>query len=159
LKIIEREAVRAIIVENKQILLVQSNKGDYKFPGGGLDDKESQKECLKLEVREETGYLHCLVKSKVGTVVERKTDEFEENALFEMTSHYYVCELATKEKEGQQLNEYEAILDFTPKWVTIDDAIIQNETLIAKFEQNGWLKRETLVLKQLKTSSLFVNKQ
>ncbi|WP_257391821.1 hypothetical protein [Mesobacillus jeotgali] len=61
-----------------------------------------------------------------------------------------MCKLATKEKDLQQLDEYEAILDFTPKWVTIEEAIRQNEILIEKLEQNTWLKRETHVLKQLK---------
>ncbi|WP_257391822.1 NUDIX hydrolase [Mesobacillus jeotgali] len=89
-KIIKRVAVRAVITENNLILLVQSNKGDYKFPGGGLDVNESLEECLKREVSEETGYTHCIVKDKLGKVIERKTDEYEELALFEMTSHYYV---------------------------------------------------------------------
>jgi 8-oxo-dGTP pyrophosphatase MutT (NUDIX family) len=147
---IERVAVRAIIIENNHILLVKSNRGDFKFPGGGIEKNESHEECLKREVREETGYIDCIVKDKVGTVIERKMDEYENNALFQMTSHYYLCELATGEKDAQQLDEYEAILDFNPKWVSLDEAIEQNEKLDDRCEQNSWLKRETFVLKQLK---------
>lgn len=148
-RIIERVAIRAIIMANYRILLVQSNGGDFKFPGGGLEENESHEECLKREVREETGYIHCIVKDKVGTVIERKMDEYENNALFQMTSHYYVCDLADEEKMAQKLDEYEAILNFTSKWVSLEDAIKQNENLIEKLEQNSWLKRETFVLKQI----------
>lgn len=147
---IERIAVRAIIIENNHILLVQSIRGDFKFAGGGIEKNESHEECLKREVREETGYIDCIVKDKVGTVIERKMDEYENNAVFQMTSHYYLCELATAEKDAQQLDEYEAILNFIPKWVSLDEAIEQNEKLIERCEQNSWLKRETFVLKQLK---------
>lgn len=55
-KIIERIAIRAIILDNDQILLMHSNRGDFKFPGGGLEKNESNEECLKREVREETSY-------------------------------------------------------------------------------------------------------
>lgn len=146
---IERVAIRAIIMANNRILLVQSSRGDFKFPGGGLDENESQEECLIREVREETGYIHCIVNHKVGTVTERKMDEYIDNALFQMISHYYLCELATDKKIALQLVGYEAELNFTPKWVTLEEAIKQNESLIEKYEQNGWLKRETFVLKQL----------
>lgn len=146
---IERTAIRAIIMANNRILLVQSNRGDFKFPGGGLEESENHEECLIREVREETGYIHCIVNHKIGTVTERKMDEYIENSLFQMTSHYYLCDLATDKKIAQKLDGYEAELNFTPKWVTLEEAINPNESLIEKYEQNGWLKRETFVLKQL----------
>ena len=152
---IERIAVRAIIMKNNHILLIQTSRGDFKFPGGGVEKNESHEECLKREVKEETGYIDCIVKDNIGTIIERKKDDFEEDTLFQMTSHYYRCDLATEEKKLLQLDEYEAILDFTPKWVTLDKAIQQNESLIGKFEQNSWLKRETYVLKQLKKNAVF----
>ena len=148
-RVIERVAIRAIIMANNRILLVQSNRGDFKFPGGGLEENESHEECLIREVREETGYIHCIVNDKIGTVTERKMDEYIENSLFQMTSHYYLCDLATDKKIAQKLDGYEAELNFTPKWVTLEEAIKQNESLIEKYEQNGWLKRETFVLIQL----------
>ncbi|MBT2679317.1 NUDIX domain-containing protein [Bacillus sp. ISL-35] len=152
---IERVATRAIIMTNNRILLVQSNRGDYKFPGGGLDENETHEECLMREVREETGYVNCTVKDKVGTIIERKMDEYEDHTLFQMTSHYYLCELETDEKESQQLDDYEAKLEFTAKWVSLEEAITQNETLINKLEKNSWLKRETSVLKHLREMRAF----
>jgi 8-oxo-dGTP pyrophosphatase MutT (NUDIX family) len=150
---IQREAVRAIIINNNNILLVQSNRGDYKFPGGGVEENESHSKGLIRELREETGYINCVVKDKVGIVIERKFDEYDNNVLFQMTSYYYICELTNEEKITQQLDEYESILDFTPKWVSLDDAIKQNQNLIKEFEKNSWLKRETFVLEELKNMS------
>ncbi|WP_251027637.1 NUDIX domain-containing protein [Bacillus sp. ISL-41] len=146
----ERVAVRAIIMKNNRILLIETSRGDLKFPGGGVEKNESHEDCLMREVREETGYIHCFVMDKIGIIIERKKDEFEEDALFQMISHYYLCDLVSEEKDELQLDEYEAVLDFKPIWVTIDQAIKQNESLIDIFVQNGWLKRETYVLKQLK---------
>ena len=131
---IERIAIRAIIMANNRILLVQSSRGDFKFPGGGLEENESHEECLIREVREETGYIHCIVNEKVGTVTQRKMDEYIDNAIFQMTSHYFICDLTCEEKMAQQLDGYEAELDFTPKWVTLEEAIKQNESLIERYE-------------------------
>ena len=155
LKTIDRVAIRAIIMKNNRILLVESNWGDYKFPGGGLEENETHEDCLKREVREETGYVNSLVKDKVGIVIERKMYEYEDHTLFQMTSHYYLCELATDEKVTQQLDDYEAKMDFTAKWVTLEEAIIQNESLINNLEKNSWLKRETFVLKHIKEMHAF----
>lgn len=145
----QRVAVRAVIVENKQILLVHSNKGDYKFPGGGMEEFETHAEGLIREIREETGYLNCRVKQKIGTFIERKIDEHDNEGLFEMISHYYLCELTNDDKTNLQLDDYESLLEFTPKWVTFNEAISQNERLMSQIENNSWMKRETFVLREV----------
>lgn len=86
----------------------------------------------------------------MGVVIERKMDEFVNGHLFEMTSYYYLCELTNDETTAQELDEYESILKFTPKWVGIENAIKQNESLMTRFENNSWSRRETFVLKELK---------
>ncbi|WP_456278667.1 NUDIX domain-containing protein [Bacillus sp. AK128] len=149
-KVKHREAVRAIILHDHKILLIQSNKGDYKFPGGGLEDNENHLDALIREVSEETGYINCEVKKKIGTYIERKLDEYETDTLFQMSSYYYICQLTNKEKVEQQLDDYEQALQFTPVWVPLDSAVEQNESLIHESEMNGWIKRETLVLQKLK---------
>ncbi|WP_163195103.1 NUDIX hydrolase [Clostridium thermarum] len=119
-KINHREAVRAIIIRDNMLLIVHSNKGDYKFPGGGVNKGENIEEALKREVREETGYIINNVKGKIGTIISRNIDEYEENAVFEMVSNYYLCEVA-KEQTYQQLDDYEEKLEFCPKWMTLGE--------------------------------------
>lgn len=145
-----REALRAIIVKNNSILLIHSNKGDYKFPGGGVEENESHCEALIREVTEETGYINCEVQNKVGYICEMRMDVYEEKTVFQMRSHYYICKLIDDQKTAQQLDDYEMLQQFTPKWVSIDEAIRQNESLMNESEKNGWVPRETFVLKELK---------
>jgi 8-oxo-dGTP pyrophosphatase MutT (NUDIX family) len=145
-----RTAVKAVIIQNQKILLMHSNRGDYKFPGGGVEEGESLSAALIREVTEETGFIHCLVTDPVGIVTQRYMDIYDEDTLFEMTSHYYYCELSDNDKIPQQLEEYELALEMTPRWVTLDEAINGNEMLMDKFENNRWIIRENFVLGELK---------
>ena len=145
-----REAVRAIIFKKNKILLVHSSRGDYKLPGGGVEEDESYAEALVREVSEETGYIYCNVKDLIGIVTERKMDEFANGHVFQMTSQYYLCELTNEETVDLELDAYESVLEFTSKWVDIEDAIKQNESLITQFENNSWLIREAYVLNEVK---------
>jgi 8-oxo-dGTP pyrophosphatase MutT (NUDIX family) len=149
-----REAIRAIIFQGNSILMVHTNKGDYKFPGGGVNKGESHKETLEREVKEETGYLVNSVKSKIGVFIERNIDEYEENAIFQMTSYYYKCEISDN-KTLQKLDDYEFELEFSPVWILIDEAIYLNEEILKKDNKhrNPWVYRETKVLKALKENN------
>lgn len=148
--IVRRHAVRAIIINKDYILMVHNNKGDYKFPGGGVKKNEKHEETLKREIKEETGYSVESVMSKLGVVTERNIDIYEKESVFEMISHYYLCKVSDKQ-ELQQLDDYEAELDFNPIWITIDKAIEQNERLLKDetIVKNHWAFRETTVLKAL----------
>jgi hypothetical protein len=55
----------------------------------------------------------------------------------------------TGEVVAQQLDDYEFDQEYTPKWVDLDDAIQQNETMINQCEENVWIHRENFVLKEL----------
>lgn len=149
--IIRREAVRAIILKGNKILMVHTNKGDYKFPGGGVKKEENYEESLIREVREETGYIVNNVKEKMGVIIERKIDEYEKHSIFEMISNYYLCEISDK-KTVQQLDDYEFKLDFQPVWIPLDKAIHFNEEILkmGNKKMNAWVKRDTNVLKELK---------
>ncbi|MBN2853313.1 MAG: NUDIX domain-containing protein [Clostridia bacterium] len=148
--IIFREAVRAVIINGDKLLMVHNNKGDYKFPGGGLEKGEDQSAALLREVQEETGYRINVVKEKIGIVIERRNDKHRDNTLFEMTSYYYICEVSD-DKGFQELDDYEADLDFKSLWINIDEAIKKNDKIITeKEDKNPWVIRELYVLKQLK---------
>lgn len=148
-KVNNRLAIRAVIIRNGRILMVQTGKGDYKFPGGGLKDGENHEDTLIREVREETGYSISRIIEKVGMVIERSMDGFEKGSIFEMISHYYLCEVS--ENYGpQELDDYEKEWGFRPQWVTIDHAICENETALKRKSCFRWVQRETSVLHQLK---------
>lgn len=145
-----RVAARAIIMNGNKLLMVHNNKGDYKFPGGGIKEGEEHELAVAREVLEETGYIVKNIESKVGLTIERRMDTQEENTLFEMSSHYYLCNVLEEKKE-QALDDYEAELDFKPIWISTEEAIQCNERLIANNEdKNPWVVRELYVLKRLK---------
>jgi ADP-ribose pyrophosphatase YjhB (NUDIX family) len=144
-----REALRAVIFKGSEILLVHTKKGDYKFPGGGIEDGENYIEGLTREVAEETGYVNCRVIEKIGMVTEKSIDTFERDAIFNMVSHYYLCTLTNEKKIEQALDTYEYEQSFTPKWVTLQHAIQQNEYVLSQRDRNDWVTRETFVLKEL----------
>lgn len=140
-----RLAVRAVIVQNNQLLMVKNKKGDIKFPGGGIESGESHEEALKREVVEETGYkLSCGIEH-IGRVVERRIDQYDSDAIFEMESNYYKCELSGH-RVNQSLDQYEEELGFEPVWVEIGEAIIQNKAVLDIVDRNAWVEREIYVL-------------
>lgn len=148
-KTIYRNAVRAIIFRDRQLLMISNNKGDIKFPGGGLKQDENHEEALKREVEEESGYQIDEVKELLGLVVERRQDQFDENQFFEMKSSYYLCTITENLKE-QSLDDYESDLDFKPRWIEIDEAIRINNEALKNEEINPWVQREIYVLNRLK---------
>ena len=145
----ERIAVRGVILNGLKAFVLKNNKGDYKFPGGGVDAGESHYEALKREVQEETGYILGKIGKEILTAVERRTDIYKERAVFEMTSHYYICQLSD-EFVGQDLDDYEAELGFEPIWIELSDILTENLKLIKEVEDvNPWVKREVEVIKYL----------
>lgn len=53
-----RTACRAIIVKESEMLLSFDTKtGQWMFPGGGLEQNESEDQCVIREILEETGYV------------------------------------------------------------------------------------------------------
>lgn len=71
---IYRVAVRSIIFKYGKLLMIESDDGELKFPGGGMEDGEDDIETLIRETLEETGF------SVVPETV-REFGEIEENGL------------------------------------------------------------------------------
>lgn len=146
---ITRHAVRAISIRGDKILMIVSNQGDYKLPGGGVEKDERHEEALAREVVEETGYICKRGSSMIGKIIERKKDMYEEDKNFEMTSYYYVCEVSD-DMGGQSLDEYEAELGFKPIWIGIDEAISKNIELLRSLDKDDlWTQRENYVLTKI----------
>lgn len=150
-KINERQAVRAVILNENKLLMVKTNKGDYKFPGGGKESGESDSETIHREVLEETGYQISSMHQLLGVVLQQGPDTHDNNSNFRMISRYYSCDLKDKVKSQQSLDQYEEEQEFTAEFVTLADAIINNERLLSSevLDMNFWVERETFVLKEL----------
>jgi 8-oxo-dGTP diphosphatase len=106
------EVVAAIIYFEDKILCVQRPKNKlsyisekFEFPGGKIEQGETQKEALQRELLEELNII-TEIKSHFITVVHQYPD-------FELTMHGFICEVKTKEL---QLNEHIA-----SEWLSINE--------------------------------------
>ena len=149
-KTIHRTAVRAVVLRGTDLLMIySSNVGDYKFPGGGVNDSESHAQALRREIQEECGMLLTSVGDEVGAVVECNLPIERDYDTFKMTSHYYRCEV----NDGvgtQKLESYEQELGFKPIWIDMETAIRVNKSLLYSDKIPEWLQREIFVLEYLK---------
>ncbi|MDO9629670.1 MAG: NUDIX domain-containing protein [Acholeplasmataceae bacterium] len=157
--ILKRKTVRAIIInENNEVQMLYSKLfDDYTFPGGGIKKNESDIEALKRELHEELGALHVEIIKPFGYIEELRYGLKETDDIYLQTSYYYLCkikEFTTPNLIGRELQH-----GLQTKWVTIDEAISKNESvLLDETHQKKGLKtvllRENTVLKKLKENQL-----
>jgi len=151
-RLVERTAVRGVLFRGQELLLLASRHGDYKFPGGGVEPGESLASALRREFREECGYGGVMVGAELGTTREEMPAIQAAYDVFGMTSHYFTCSGGAP-VGGQELEGYEAELELTPRWVTVDAALAANRTVLAGgVGVMRWLVRETAILSWLSES-------
>jgi len=147
--VVTREAVRGIVLRGPLILMVQSRCGDYKLPGGGVEEAEGHCQALAREIAEETGYRCLRVGNLIGRILERRPDRYDPALMFEMTSYYYLCEVSDQAC-GQNLDQYERDLQFAPVWISIPEALAANRAVLESMgKQDLWTRRENYVLQIL----------
>jgi 8-oxo-dGTP diphosphatase len=151
---IYRIAVRGVIQRGRDLLMIHSsNVGDYKFPGGGVDEGETHAQALSREIQEECGTSLTRIGRKIGAVIEYNLPIEDNYDVFKMTSHYYECEVS--DNFGlQKLDGYEQELGFEPAWIDIENAIQLNKALLHSNKAPEWLRREIFVLEYIQQNLL-----
>ena len=151
IKITTRQAVRAIIIRENKILMVHTNRGDYKFPGGGIKKFETHEQALRREVIEETGYIVDQMQEEAGVIIQRNPNQFDSTGIFQMTSYYYFCNVKNT-RTKQHLDKYEQDQEFAPIWIELDEVIAKNEAILTQkgTHINPWVYRETFALRSIK---------
>lgn len=129
--VFERQAVRAIVMRGREILLLYTRRyDDYSFPGGGLDAGEDPVAGLRRELLEETGAADVCVERYVGYL-----DEYRPplkggayDVLF-MRSHFYLCRLDGELGEARP-EAYELANGMVPRWIELDAALAHNRRVL-----------------------------
>ena len=144
-----RLAARGIITKDDKVLMIYCKYfNDYTFPGGGVENGEDEILALHRECEEEAGVVVKNVRDFYKTFEKREIDD-ETVLLHE--SHYYLCDV--KSFCQQKLESYEVELGYEPVWISIDEAIKNDEIKKASLsdtDYKGVLERELLILYKLK---------
>ncbi len=138
-----RVACRGIVIREEQILLSYEAKTDlYMLPGGGAEGEETQEECCRREIAEETGIL-----VDVGDHFLTMKEYYEEWC-FE--THFFVCVPAGETVRNLTVREQEVCM--VPQWVSQEKALAifsrHQEYASTNEEKRGIYLREYLALKE-----------
>jgi len=154
----KRDSARAIIFFDDKLVMIKSEKyGEYKFPGGGIDNNETHIDAVIREVKEETGL--CVVPTSIKeygkTLILRKS--INDNEIFEQESFYYLCDIDTKSYSQPKLDDgYETEYDYKLVYTSLDEAIDANEKLL-DMPKIPWVQRDLTILYELKEGFHFAN--
>lgn len=141
-----RVAARGIVEEDGRLLLIHTDAGDYKFPGGGVEPDETLEQALCREMLEETGRALLGEAALLAVAHERRKGITAD--ILEMDSYYFRCQVA-REQAPLRLDDYETEEHFTPVWATLQEALDANRKLAAQGGYSPWLRREILVMEEL----------
>ena len=146
-----RTAVRGIIFIAGKLLLIQSDFGEVKFPGGGQESGESDFDTLIRETLEETGY-HVIPSSirEFGEMEEKRLSTHEPK-IWHQVNRYYFCDVEP-EKEECRYTENEKRRGFRQVCIPLDEALECNWRMLCKEGVLPWNQREYQVLRLLKDS-------
>ncbi len=151
MRVLERNAARAIVTRDDTILLLYTERyDDFSFPGGGIDPGESPEVGLHRELYEETGAQDIQVMSHFGYVTEyTPTWKKQWDVMFQI-SHWFTCHIGSTLGQAN-LEYYEAANGMSAKWVSLEDALNHNRDVISRQPASMGLSihRETLVLERV----------
>ena len=149
-KAFKRPSSRAIIIKDNKIYMVHSLLYDYyKFPGGGIDNNESNIDALIRETKEEAGLIVIPDSiKKYGYVHRVKKAKEEGYSMFIQDNFYYLCEVEDK-IINQNLDDYEDFEKFTLELVNPLDVINTNRFKDHGPKDKDMIEREAKVLELL----------
>lgn len=151
-----RHSARCIHIRNGLVAMVHSIKYDYyKFPGGGIEDGESEENAMIRETLEEAGLTVIPASVRAYGYVHRiQKSDHDDADCFVQDNFYYLCDVE-ETLRPQALDAYEAAERFTLEYVDPDRAIRANRYSDHGPKDQIMLEREARVLELLKAEGYF----
>lgn len=144
--VVEACSTRGIICRDGKYAMQLGGDGEYKIPGGGLEDGESYMEALCREVAEETGLVVDEEKVRfLGETVEIRRDIREADKKYVKRSLVYLCDVK-EERVEIKMTESEIKRGYHPVWADLDTILSQNHRMI----KEDWQLRDTRILELLR---------
>lgn len=114
--------VKALMVNEKQELLVVHNNYTYQFPGGHWRDHESLEESLKREIKEETG-IDSTIETGPFVVIEEYYSNYLDTGKTRCNKMYYYIVRSNEgpKVEEMSLSDLERSTDFNLFYIPIKD--------------------------------------
>ena len=146
-----RHSARCINIKNGLVAMVHSIKYDYyKFPGGGIEEGESEENAMIRETKEESGLVVIPESVKEYGYVHRiQKSDYDDADYFVQDNYYFLCDVE-ETIYSQDLDDYEADERFTLEYVEPDKAIYVNRNVNHGPKDQTMLEREARVLELLK---------
>ena len=144
-----RTGCRAVIIKDGKILMSYETKNDqWMIPGGGLEENETDEECVIREVAEECG---AVIRSSPCVL---EIDEYYEDCKW--LNKYFLAEV-TGETE-RHLTEAEIKAGMEPRWIPLGE-ILQIFSTHADYDgkdemRRGMYYREYMALQEILLSEL-----
>jgi 8-oxo-dGTP pyrophosphatase MutT (NUDIX family) len=152
----KRPSARGIIIKDDKLAMVYSRKYDYyKFPGGGIENNESNIDALIRETTEEAGLV--VIKDSIkeyGYVHRIQKAKDPGYSMFIQDNFYYLCDVEDR-KINQNLDDYEDFEKFTLELVDPKIAINANRNSDHGPKNKEMIEREAKVLEILINEGYF----
>lgn len=132
-----RCACRGAVIQGGTILLSYETKTDlWMIPGGGIEEGESDKDCVIRELSEETGYLVEPIK-RAFTI-----EEYYEDVRY--VTYYFVCNIVGETQRKLTKREIEG--DLQPRFLPLKEAV----SIFSEHEKyaSAWEEKRGLYLRE-----------
>lgn len=137
--VFEKVTVRAVILREGRMAMQISGIGEYKIPGGGVENGEDYETTLLREVREETGLLVIPGSVReIGEILELRQDVMKPGVKYICHSYFYFCDVRDETVETEMTSS-EIAKGFRPVWEYPEEIIRVNDAV----QTEEWQKRDT----------------
>lgn len=145
MRVFEKHTVRAVILREGKMAMQLSASGEYKIPGGGVENGESHVQTLIREVCEETGLIiEPKSITEIGEILELREDVFSNGTKYVCHSYFYFCDVLDKTVETK-MTESEMAKGFRPVWEYPEVICAEND----RIQTEAWQKRDTEFVRML----------